>query len=109
MPPDDRAETPDDQAENPDDHTWPSTSAWLVIAGVTHFVFVIGLLHVLRPDVDPLARVTSEYAVGPYGSLMASAYVALGLSLLALGMALSRAFAAGHGPPPESRCCSSRR
>lgn len=52
---------------------------------------MIALLHGLRPDVDALARVTSEYAVGPYGFLMTSAFLALSVALAVLGMGLTRA------------------
>lgn len=59
--------------------------------GVAYFGGAIVALHVLRPDVDPASAVTSEYAVGPHGALMTSAYFALAGALVALGIGLGRA------------------
>lgn len=73
----------------------------IVIGGVVWFVAAIAILHLLRPDVDALARVTSEYAVGPYGALMMSAYIVFAISLASLGVGLAGTFprrgAAGAG------------
>lgn len=60
------------------------------VGGVGYFVGVIAILHVLRPDVSPMAAVTSEYAVGPYGFLMTSAYFMFAIALIALGVGLTR-------------------
>ena len=65
--------------------------AWLTIGCLAWFVAAVVVLHLLRPDVDVLSRVTSEYAVGPYGFLMSSAYVAISVALVALGLGLGRA------------------
>ncbi|MPY95754.1 MAG: DUF998 domain-containing protein [Acidimicrobiia bacterium] len=51
-------------------------------------VACVGLLHVLRPDLPPVAHRLSEYATGPYGWVMTLAFVALGVGLVALGAAL---------------------
>lgn len=64
---------------------------WVVIGSLAYFVAAITLLHGLRPDVDPVARVTSEYAIGRYGSLMTSASFAFAVALIALGIGLARA------------------
>lgn len=61
------------------------------VVSVIYFVVVIIALHGLRPEVDPVAAVTSEYAVGPYGWLMTSAYFVFSGALLALGIGLARA------------------
>lgn len=45
---------------------------------------VLVLLHVLRPDVDPVLRPTSEYALGPLGGLMLFATVGVGVAALLL-------------------------
>lgn len=63
----------------------------IVAASVVYFVVAIVVLHWLRPEVDPVAAVTSEYAVGPYGGLMTSAYFVFSGALLALGIGLARA------------------
>ena len=44
-------------------------------------------LHGLRPDLSPLSRFVSEYAVGPYGSVMRVTFFACGAALLCLGRA----------------------
>lgn len=48
----------------------------------------VAVLHVVRPDVPPLSHRLSEYAIGPYGWLMTTAFVALGCGLATLGLAL---------------------
>ena len=67
---------------------------WGVIGSLAYFVTILAVLHGLRPDVDAVASVTSEYAVGPYGVLMTSAYFILALALASLGLALARALPA---------------
>lgn len=62
----------------------------VAVGGLAYFVCAIVLLHLLRPDVNPMARVTSEYAVGPYGFVMTSAYIVFSLALLALALGLAR-------------------
>ena len=61
--------------------------ACLVLLGVG----LVGIvaLHLLRRDLPPAAHRISEYAIGPYGVLMAVAFVAIGLGLLALGAAIA--------------------
>jgi ABC-2 type transport system ATP-binding protein len=44
------------------------------------------LLHVLRSDLDPIEARLSEYAIGPYGALMTTAFLAMGLALIALSL-----------------------
>lgn len=61
-----------------------------MLGGVACFAAAVLLLHVLRPDVDPVARVTSEYAVGPYGLIMTGAFLAFSVALGALGVGFSR-------------------
>ena len=53
-------------------------------------------LHGLRPDLNPLSRFVSEYAVGEYGLLMRVAFFACGGALLCLG----RAYHAGAANRP---------
>jgi hypothetical protein len=67
--------------------------AALGLAGAAWFAFAVVALHFLRPDLDPLSRATSEYAIGPYGYLMASAFFSLSLASWALLLALGRRLA----------------
>jgi hypothetical protein len=58
--------------------------------GTAVFVVLIAALHLLSPEFDPIQRPTSEYAVGPFGYLMTSAFVAISVSTWALIIGLSR-------------------
>jgi hypothetical protein len=76
--------------------TWTATVALVAIA---YFAAIIAALHVLRPDHNPIQRPTSEYAVGPHGWLMASAFFSMSVASFALVLGLSR----GVPPPVRSR------
>ncbi len=60
---------------------------------LVYWVFAAVLLHILRPDMDPLARTTSEYVVGPYGWIMTPTFFALALALVAVGRGLQQTLA----------------
>lgn len=64
--------------------------ATVAALGTAYFVVVIAALHFLRPDINPVERPTSEYAVGPFGYLMTSAFVSLSLGTWALVVGLHR-------------------
>jgi hypothetical protein len=64
--------------------------ATVAIVGTAIFIVLIGALHFLSPDFNPIERPTSEYATGPFGYLMTSAFVALSLSTWALVIGLRR-------------------
>jgi hypothetical protein len=53
------------------------------------FVALVLSPHVLEPEVDPTWRFTSEYALGSFGWLMNVAFLALAISLLSAGLALT--------------------
>src|SRR5579884_2864879 len=57
---------------------------------VLTFVVLVIALHVLRPEMKPLNRTISEYALGPFGYLMTIAFIIRGLGELFLvtGLAL---------------------
>jgi hypothetical protein len=59
-------------------------TAIIALVGVTYFTLAIVILHFLRPDHDPIRLPTSMYAVGPYGFLMTSAFLSMGLASFAL-------------------------
>jgi hypothetical membrane protein len=74
-----------------------SWRAWLITAlatfaviGILYFFAAVTTEELLRPLYDPVQRTISELAVGPFGFLQTSAFVVLGLSLLALQHALAR-------------------
>ncbi len=62
--------------------------AWVTIVGTVYFVLAVTALHFLRPDYNPTTRLLSDYAVGPYGYLMTSAWFALGLVSFALAFGI---------------------
>ena len=49
------------------------------------------VLHLRRPDLDPLRHVLSEYANGPLGVVMTAVFYAVGLACMALGWRLRTA------------------
>lgn len=53
-------------------------------------LLVLGLLHVVSPEVDPVARAVSEYALGEFGWLATVRAVAQALGPIALAVALRR-------------------
>lgn len=62
----------------------------IAVAGITFFVVVMIGLHLLDTALDPLRQATSEYAVGPYKTLMTSAFLSMTVCcpVLALGLNL---------------------
>ena len=74
--------------------TW---RAWLVtvlatftVLGILYFFAAVTTEELLRPLYNPIQRTISELAVGPFGFLQTSAFIVLGLSLLALQHGLAR-------------------
>jgi hypothetical protein len=61
-----------------------------VVLGVATVFALYLLLHVLRPDYNPLRRFLSEYAVGRFGVLMTAAFLLQALISLALVIGLFR-------------------
>jgi hypothetical protein len=64
------------------------TLATLALIGIAYFVAIIVTLHFLRPDLNPISRPTSEYAVGPYGFLMTTAFLSMSVASLSLVIGL---------------------
>ena len=56
----------------------------LTLICIAYFVFAIVILHFLRPDVNPLSRPTSEYAVGKYGFFMTAAFFSMSVASFSL-------------------------
>ena len=70
----------------------PSTTTLgnVAMRATTYFLLVIIAMHVLSPGIDPVNRPTSEYAIGPFGYLMTSAFVALSVATWSLVLGLHR-------------------
>ncbi len=64
--------------------------AALAMVGLAIWTGALAALHLVRPDVNDTSTI-SAYAVGPYGWLMTAAFLALGLSALALALGIRRA------------------
>jgi hypothetical protein len=60
------------------------------IACLSYFAVALIALHVLRPDYEPRSHFISDYAVGEYGWLMTTAFLALSgaCCMLMLGLAI---------------------
>ena len=70
--------------------------ALVVLIGVVINLVVLVVTPVLRPELNLLEKSLSYYAVGPWGAIQAAAFLALGISSMALGVALLSA----HIPSP---------
>lgn len=60
-----------------------------LVAAAASLVLVIAA-HIARPDIPIMTSVVSQYAVGPFGWIQALVFATLGLSCLALFVALLR-------------------
>jgi hypothetical protein len=69
----------------------PTGASLVVIVGVAAAFCGVLVLHVVRPDVDPLRDVMSHYANGSDGPLMSAVFYAFGAAALALGFRLRTA------------------
>ena len=65
-------------------------ATFLSIANPAWFLVANAALHLLRRDLSPATHYISEYAVGKFGWLMASALVILGVGTLSLSFCLAR-------------------
>jgi hypothetical membrane protein len=64
--------------------------ALVAIGGILYFVVAVVVLHVLRPELNPVSHAVSNYAIGSSGFLMISAFFTLALSEFALALGLAR-------------------
>jgi hypothetical protein len=64
--------------------------ATLAIACFVYSASVLALMHVLRPDLAPASHFVSEYALGRYGWMMGSSFLAMGFGCLMLLLGLVR-------------------
>jgi len=60
------------------------------IACFVYFIVALIVLHLLRPDYAPASHMISDYAVGRYGWVMTTAFLALSGGCLTLAWGLSR-------------------
>ncbi|MBW7905898.1 MAG: DUF998 domain-containing protein [Phycisphaerae bacterium] len=67
---------------------WRPTIAGASIAASVAFIVLLGLLHVLRPELDPSWHFISDYEAGPWGWVMRLAFYSLGASCLGVVVAV---------------------
>ncbi len=65
-------------------------AAGVAAAAAVVDLLVLGLLHVVSPEVDPVAHPVSEYALGDFGWLATIRTLAQGIGPIALAVALRR-------------------
>lgn len=73
-----------------------SWCALVATVGVLYFIMAVVVLHLLRPDLNPVTHAVSNYAVGPFGLLMTSAFFLLALGEFALAWGLARCLTSGR-------------
>ncbi|MGJ4728304.1 DUF998 domain-containing protein [Luteimonas sp. SDU101] len=75
----------------------PMLACRLAAACLAFFIAAAIVLHLLRPDLDPVHSQMSLYLIGPWGGLLQAAYVALSVAMVGL------AWQARHNAPPHAR------
>lgn len=68
---------------------WAKRSAEIALGCFGYFSIALVLLHGLRPDYTLVDHMISDYAVGRFGWLMTTAFVALALGCLTLGLGMA--------------------
>lgn len=63
-------------------------AARLCFATSAAFILLLGALHILKPDLDPVWRFISEYELGAYGWMMRLAFFCLATSCISLFVAI---------------------
>ena len=72
--------------------------AWLALGAVTFHAIVMVLLHLLVPEVDPMADMVGAYLASQYQFLSRLTFLALGCALASLGLALRAYLSVGVSP-----------
>lgn len=79
---------------------WPLSAARISVAATAAFWFLLVLLHLVRPDLDPSWRFISEYELGDYGWMMRAAFACLAVGTAGIGIAImpdTRGISGGFG------------
>lgn len=64
----------------------------LSLIGILYSLIVVGALHFLKPDYYPLTRYVSEYAIGEFGVLAATAFSVYGVSIIISDLFLQKSY-----------------
>ncbi len=70
---------------------------FIALGLLAYWVAALVILHIIRPDMDPLARAMSEYVVGPYGWIMTTTFFALAISIVAVALGLQSSLSVSRG------------
>jgi Protein of unknown function (DUF998) len=73
-----------------------AVASYITLSSVVYYAGAILILHVVRTDFDPGYRYLSEYAVGPYGTLMTSTFYVLSAGSVALAIGLWRSVSSSY-------------
>jgi hypothetical protein len=65
-----------------------AVASYITLSSVIYYAGAILILHVVRTDFNPGYRYLSEYAAGPYGTLMTSTFFVLSAGSVALAIGL---------------------
>lgn len=60
----------------------------VALVGMVINLAVLVITMLVRPDLDPLQSSLSYYAIGPWGALQSAGFAAMGITSMALGLAL---------------------
>lgn len=66
-----------------------ATAATVAVVTAGGFLALLGLMHVLKPELSPTWRVVSEYEIGRHGWLMSAAFILLAVACLATARAIA--------------------
>lgn len=69
----------------------PRRLAEIAMACFGYFIAALVLLHILRPDYTPVDHMISDYAVGRFGWVMTTAFLAISAGCLTLGLGMAAA------------------
>lgn len=72
------------------------TAARLSIAVAVATLVLLAALRVISPEIEPLWRIVSEYALGNYGWVLALLFLSWALTCVALFIAIKRRYYEGQ-------------
>ncbi len=84
--------------ENPNTIVSNRILGWSVVIAGACATLAITMLHLLKPDLDPLSHAISEYVYGPYGALMTITFFVQCIGSLALAALVIRVETEGRRP-----------
>jgi len=77
--------------------TWPIRAAGFTLVAAVAYLVILGLLHIIKPEVTPSWQTLSIYARGDWGWIGQLAYILLGVTHLGLFMVLRTQMKSRYG------------